>query len=249
MKTSELVRIRTLVFLLCSMAFASACGDTGASGDTGAEITGEAAAKAVEGLWAYTTLIPGGEAPLEITGFIFFRDGLFSQQSIFDGEPFETQVAMAHAGTIEPTPRGVHLVAEQTVAIAPEQDEPLSFRENTEHDLTVTRSGDELTLVFGSGTVQTFARLGDGKGEVHTLENGLLALVDGYLLLVNATADGVASGYGTFEKQGNVYDVSIVRWAGTDGSEVDYRQDGRIQVTFDGERVTLPDGQSFAVSR
>lgn len=254
MKTSALVRIRTVLFLLCAAALASACGDTTAgdatAGDTTAgKITGEAAINAVEGLWAYDTLSSPGEAPRELTGFIFFRDGLFSQQSIFGGEPFEAQMAMAHAGTSGPTPDGVHLVAEQTVAIVPERDAPLSFRRNTEHELTVTRSGDEMTLVFGSGTVQTFDRLGDGEGEVHPLEHGLLALVDGYLLLVNATADGVTSGYGMFEKQGEVYDVSIVRWAETDGSEVIYQQGGQIQVTFDGDRVTLPDGQSFVVAR
>lgn len=256
MKTPAIVRIRHILFLLCATAFLSACGDRTA-GDTSAadkpaeRLTGEAAADAVEGLWAYETLSSPGEEARELTGFIFFRDGHFSQQSIFDGEPFEAQMAMAHAGTSEPTPDGVHLVAEQTVAILPGQDEPLSFRQDTQHDLAVTRSGDEMTLVFsnGTGTVQTFDRLGEGEGEVHPLAHGLLAFVDGYLLLVNATADGVTSGYGTFEKQGDVYDVSIVRWAETDGTGVSYRRDGRIQVTFDGERVTLPDGQSFAVAR
>lgn len=264
MKTSALVRIRHILFLLCATAFVSACGDT-TTGDTAAadttaadkaaanktagELTGEAAADAVEGLWAYDTLSSPGEEPRELTGFIFFRDGMFSQQSIFDAEPFEAQMAMAHAGTSGPTPDGIHLVAEQTVAIFPERDEPLSFRQDTEHELSVTRSDDEMTLVFGSGTVQTFDRLGDGEGEIYPLQHGLLALVDGYLLLVNATADGVTSGYGTFEKQGDVYDVSIIRWAETDGTDVSYRRDGQIQVTFDGERVTLPDGQSFVVAR
>ena len=270
------MRIRTILLLLCATALVSACGDSttgetttgettaadtapvdataadATAADTIAEkLTGEAAADAVEGLWAYDTLTSPGEEPRELTGFIFFRDGLFSQQSIFDGEPFEEQMAMAHAGTSAPTPDGIHLVAEQTVAVFPERDEPLSFRQDTQHDLVVTRSGDEMKLVFsnGTGTVQTFDRLGDGEGEVYPLEHGLLALVDGYLLLVNATADGVTSGYGTFEKQGDVYDVSIVRWAETDGAEVSYRRDGQIQVTFDGERVTMPDGQSFAVTR
>lgn len=243
MRISALVRIRNVLFLLCAAAFACACGDT-----TAGEVTGEAAVEAVEGLWAYDTLTSPGEEPRKLTGFIFFRDGRFSQQSIFDGEPFEAQMAMAHAGTIEPTPDGLHLVAEQTVSVFPERDEPLSFRRNTEHELSVSRSENEMTIVFGSGTVQTFDRLGGGEGELYPLQHGLLALVDGYLLLVSATAEGVTSGYGTFEKLGDVYDVGIVRWAETDGSGVSYRRDGHVRVTFDGERVTLPDGQSFAVA-
>jgi hypothetical protein len=215
--------------------------------DRNGQLTGEAAVQAVEGLWAYDTLTsPGGE-PRELTGFIFFGDGLFAQQSIFDEEPFEAQMAMAHAGTCDATPQGVHLVAEQTVSIFPEKEEPLSFRRDTQHDLAVSRSGDRMTLVFGSGTVQTFERIGDGAGEIHRLQHGLLALVDGYLLLVDATEKGVTSGYGTFEKNGDAYDVAIVRWAETDGSRVSYRRDGTLRITFDGDRVRLPDGRSFAV--
>jgi hypothetical protein len=219
------------------------------AGDEAAtEVTGQAAAEAVEGLWAYDMLTSPGAEPRELTGFIFFRDGLFSQQSIFDGEPFEGQMAMAHAGTYEPAPDGVHLVAEQTVSISPEEEEPLSFRRNTEHQVSVRPAGEELTLVFGSGTVQTFDRIGSGSGELHTLQHGLLALVDGYLLLVDATEDGVTSGYGRFGKNGNEYDVSIIRWSETDGTAVSYRRDGHIRITFDGTRVTLPDGRSLAVA-
>lgn len=221
----------------------AACADEGAAG----KVTGRAAAEAVDGLWAYDTLTSPGAEPRELTGFIFFKDGLFAQQSIFDGEPFAEQMAMAHAGTCEPTEEGVHLVAEQTVSVLPAEDEPLSFRRNTEHDLTVRRSGDELTLVFGSGTVQTFDRIGEGSGEVHPLRDGLLAFADDHLLLVHATEEGVTSGYGTFDRNGDEYDVSIIRWAETDGSGVAYRRDGNIRVTFDGERVSLPDGRSLAV--
>jgi hypothetical protein len=231
---------------LCLLLFACA-GLRPAAGMAETE-PGRSAAEAVEGLWRYTTLTPPDGEELDLTGLFLFKDGLFAQQSIFDAEPFENQVAMAHAGTYEAAPNGVHLVAEQTISISPEKEPALSSRGKTEHDLSVSRSGDEMTLVFGSGTVQEFKRVGDGVGRVYPLEHGLLAFVDGYFFLVSGEEDEVTAGYGTFEQHGDTYDVRIVRWSETDGTEISYRKDEVMKATFDGNVLALPDGRSFRIS-
>jgi hypothetical protein len=205
-------------------------------------------AESAEGLWKYTTLARPGGAELQLTGLFLIKEGWFAQQSIFDAEPFEEQVAMAHAGTYEASPKGIDLVAEQTVTVSPKGDPPLSSRGRTEHELSVTRSGDKLTLVFGSGTVQEFERVGDGSGKIYSLADGLLAFVSGYFFLVEADQDSVTSGYGTFEKNGNSYDLRIIRWAETEGEDLTYRRDGSLEATFDGKVLVLPDGQSFRVA-
>src|SRR5687767_13685625 len=92
------------------------------------------AVQAAEGLWAYTSLQAGGSGKMmPLTGVILYKAGLFAQQSIFDGQPFETQGAMAHAGPFGAGPKGVHMVAEQTISIAPGKDPSLTFRQNTQH--------------------------------------------------------------------------------------------------------------------
>ncbi|MEJ1962133.1 MAG: hypothetical protein WDO56_11565 [Gammaproteobacteria bacterium] len=131
-------------------------------------VAGEATAAAVEqqvsGLWYYTTLTTdSGEKPL--TGVFLFKDGIFIQQAIFDGENFNTSRAMAHAGPYQAFDTHVHLVAEQTISTAPDREAPLSFRSNTEHDVTVARDGDRLRLQFnmGTGIIQDFKYVGRPK--------------------------------------------------------------------------------------
>jgi hypothetical protein len=207
----------------------------------------DTASEAAEGLWAYTGLTPRGQEEFSLTGMFVFKDGKFIQQSINDGEPFEAQGAMAHAGTYRHTPDGIQMVAEQTISVSPENTPPFSERGKTEHELAVARSGDELTLTFGSGTVQTFKRLGDGVGEIYALEDGMLAFVDGRFLLVAAQDDGVVTGCGAFERQGESYTLEVSRWAEAKGSKVSYRRDEKVKATFDGKRLTLSDGASFQV--
>lgn len=233
---------------LASCLLLAALAATRAAGEPAAAAAAYSGATAVEGLWSYTTLTPPGGEQLDLTGLFLFKDGLFAQQSIFDGEPFEQQMAMAHAGTYEAAPDGVHLVAEETISIAPGEDPPLSSRGITEHELSVTRSGDELTLVFGSGTVQKFERVGEGAGTVYPLADGIVAFVDGYFLLVSGVPERVTSGYGTFEQDGKDYDLRIIRWAETNGPEVSYRRSGTLQATFDGRVFTLADGRSFQIT-
>lgn len=201
----------------------------------------------VEGLWSYTGLTTSDGQDLPLTGIFLFKDGVFVQQAVFDGEPFAEQGAMAHAGPYQAQTGAVHLVAEPTIGIAPQQEATLSFRERTEHDVSVSRSGKELTLVFGSGTVQEFEYLGPGAGTIHALEDGTLAFADDYFILVQGNDDGAVTGYGRFEKEGDELQLDVIRWSETDGSGARNRKDTVLQATFDGEALILPDGRRFNV--
>ena len=206
------------------------------------------AVKSVEGLWAYTTLQPGGKGKsMPLHGVILFKDGVFAQQSIFDGDPFATQGAMAHAGPYGSGPMGVHMVAEQTISVAPDKSEPLHFRKDTQHDIAVDRSGDTMKIVFDSGTVQEFKRLGPGQGQIHRLDKGVFALVDGHFVLVQGDAQGIVSGYGTYKNSGTSYDLNVERWSESTASKALNKRDFTAKVKFDGKTLTLADGRSFSV--
>lgn len=210
----------------------------------------QSTAEQVDGLWFYTGLTRSDGTEMPLTGVFLFKDGMFMQQSIFNGSPFEDQDSMAHAGPVTPNDGWVHLVAEQTISTSPQQDTPYSFRPDTEHELAVTRNGDELTLVFGRGTstVQTFERVGPGEGELYSLEDGTLALVDGHFVLVQGNESSSVTGYGTYEKDGEALTLTVIRWTEADAAGATNRQDVVVQATFDGEQLKLEDGRSFDVT-
>ena len=204
--------------------------------------------KAAEGLWTYTLLqLRGNGATLPLTGVILFKDGMFMQQSVFDGEPFDAQGAMAHSGPFGPGPRGIHMVGEQTISTAPTKDMKLNFRRDSQHDISVDRTGDAMTIVFGSGTVQKFRRIGPAKGDIYKLENGSLAFVDGHFVLVSGDAQSVVTGFGTFRRKGTAYDLDVTRWSEATPTTTLNRKDGTIKASFDGKALTLADGRSFRV--
>ena len=207
------------------------------------------AVKAAEGLWAYTALIAGsakGES-MPLSGVILFKDGMFAQQSIFNSEPFDKAGAMAHAGPFGAGPNGVHMTAEQTISIAPGKEKPLNFRHDTQHDISVDRSGDEMTIVFSTGTVQKFKRIGPANGRIHRLDKGVLALVDGHFVLVEGDEGGVVTGYGTYQQSGTSYDLNVARWAESTPTRAVNKRDFVQKATFDGKQLTLADGRSFKV--
>lgn len=206
------------------------------------------AVKAAEGLWTYTSLQAGGTGQsMPLTGVILYKDGLFAQQSIFDGEPFEAQGAMAHAGPFGAGPKGIHMTAEQTISIAPGKDPALKFRRDTQHDITVDRAGDTMTIVFGSGTVQKFKRIGPARGDIYKLQNGVLALVDDHFVLVAGDDRAVVTGYGKFQRKGTAYDLQLIRWSEATPAKATNRREGSLKATFDGKTFALADGRAFQV--
>lgn len=204
--------------------------------------------QAAEGLWAYTSLQAGGTGKnMPLTGVILYKDGWFAQQSIFDGQPFEAQGAMAHAGPYKAGPKGLHMVAEQTISTAPGEAPALQFRRDTQHDISVDRDGETLTIVFGSGTVQKFKRIGSARGDIYKLQDGLLALVDEHFVLVSGDEQGVVTGYGKFKRTGNAYELDVIRWAEATAAKAVNRRDVTLKATFDGKTFALADGRSFQV--
>jgi hypothetical protein len=205
------------------------------------------ALEAVEGLWAYTSLQSPGGPEQALTGVILFKDGMFAQHSIFDAAPLEKQVAMAHAGPYRAGPSGVRLVAQQTIRVTPDAEQPLSFRRDTQHDLSVERAGDAMTVVFGTGTIQKFRRIGPANGTIHSLENGMLAWIDGHFVLVEGTEQGIVTGFGTYERAGSSYDLQVTQWAEASGAKVSYARNRSMKATFDGRTLTLAGGKRFKV--
>lgn len=204
----------------------------------------------VEGLWFYTGLTTSGGDELPLTGVFLFKDGVFVQHAVFNGDPVEEQGSMAHTGPYSAEATHVHLVAEQTISTAPLEETPLRSQGLTEHDVTVSRTGNDLTLVFsmGTGTVQDFSYVGPGTGEVYSLSKGALAFVDGHFILVDGDETGLVAGYGTFEKDGESMSLNVIRWSESDGSVSSNLGDTSLQATFDGKALTLEDGRSFAVT-
>lgn len=184
---------------------------------------------------------------MPLTGIFLFKDGVFLQQAVFDGEPFDDQMSMAHAGPYSLQADGVHLIAEETISLGPTQPEPLSFRASTEHDVTVARDGQNLTLTFGSGTVQEFAWVGPGRGDVYELQHGSFALVDDHFVLVHGTGSEVVTGYGRVERQGETLKMDVTLWSESDGESVTNLRDTAMTARFDGAALTLGDGRSFTV--
>jgi hypothetical protein len=206
--------------------------------------------QAVEGLWAYTDLVTRDGQSLPLTGVILFKDGTFVQQSIFNGEPFEAQGAMAHAGPYWPGGAGLRMTSDPTLSLDPGSETPLTSVGVLEHDISVRRDGGELVIQFGGGTstVQSFRRLGDAAdAALYPLEDGVFALVDGHFILVSGDAQHAVTGYGTYERDGDALTLAITRWAESDGEQVTNRRDTTLAATFDGATLALPGGQRLAV--
>jgi hypothetical protein len=198
----------------------------------------------VKGLWAYTGLTSSSGVSMPLTGIFLFADDTFVQQAVFNGEPYYKQSAMAHSGPYRVGEDAVHLVAEQTLSISPANDSPLSSAGETRHELDVTRDGDGLMLVFGSGTVQTFKRLADADDTtVVSLKDGTLAMTDEHLLLVSGNGDYAVTGYGTYRRDGERYFVDVIRWTESDGADTVSARDAVISLHFDGETLRLPNGR------
>jgi len=208
------------------------------------------AVKAAEGLWEYTGLVTRDGESLPLTGLFLISGGMFLQQSIFDGEPFDAMGSMAHVGPYVAGGAGLRLTSLQTLSMAPGTASSLSSAGSVEHDLAVTRDGNALTLVFGGGTstVQTFERLGDAADTaLFRFANGALAFADGYFILVTGDEASAVSGYGHYERSGDVLTLQAIRWAASDGEDVINLRDAIVTTRFTGDVLALPGGRRFLV--
>ncbi len=203
--------------------------------------------KAVQGYWAYDGLVTTQGQSLPIDGVFLFEGGVFLQQAVM-GDPADPAAeAMAHAGLYTATDKGVDLKAQQTISISDGTETPLSFRANTDHQLTVTRSDNNLRLVFGSGTVQTFTRIASGPAKIYTFDNGRLAFIDNRFILVLGDSTEAVSGYGTFTRSGDKLTLNAERWASATGTDADIAANKQIVADFDGNTLIIAPHRSFRI--
>jgi hypothetical protein len=206
--------------------------------------------QAVEGLWAYTDLVTRDGQSLPLTGIFLFKDGTFLQQSIFNGEPFEAQGAMAHTGPYWPGGAGLRMTSEPTLSLDPAGETPLNSIGVLEHDIAVRRDGDSLAIQFGGGTstLQTFRRLGDAAdATIYPLADGALAFANGHFILVSGNTESAVTGYGTYRRDGEALSLGIIRWSESDGADVRNYRDVTVNASFDGDTLTLPGGKRLSV--
>jgi hypothetical protein len=199
-----------------------------------------------EGLWAYETLARGGGQTVPTAGLFVFHDGRFVQQSVNVGEPYHRQLAQAHAGTYQLESGKLRLVAEVGVVIDPTSASPIESRNGSVHQVTVARAGDRLHLTFGTGTVQTFKRLGPGRGEQVRLDRGALALVDGRFVLVAEGQNRATSGSGSFERQGESLRLHAERWVSIRSGAPAYARNRVIEARLTASTLTV-DGEEWPV--
>lgn len=200
----------------------------------------------IDGLWAYETIARGGAQPVPIAGLIVFRDGWFVQQSINTGEPFERQLAQAHAGTYQLGAGTLRMQAEVGVVVDPTSPKPIDWRDGSVHEVTVGQTGDRLNLRFSTGTVQTFKRLGTGRGELIQLDRGALAIVDGQFILAVEGQDRATSGSGSFERQGGVLRLRAQRWLSVRSGQPTYARDRTVEAQLTSLTLTV-EGEEWRV--
>jgi hypothetical protein len=211
-------------------------GPAGPSSSTTAQAEQDAA-----GLWAYESLGREGSAFSELRGLFIFSSGWFVQQSLNEGAPFERQVAQAHSGPYRAEDDKFYMTARVGVVVSPDRDPAVQSRKDSEHVVTVKRAGEKMDLVFGSGTIQKFHRVGPGRGKVYPLERGGLALVDGHFILVAEVGQASRAGSGGYEQRGNVLRLTADRWFSAQGGKATYAR-GAMEASFDGKALSLPDG-------
>jgi hypothetical protein len=203
-----------------------------------------------EGLWEYTSLISSQGESLPLTGIFLIKDGIFLQQSIFNGDVFSKQGSMAHVGTCWAGGAGLRLTSNQTLSMSPVDNKRLISMGTMDHDLKVTRDGDDLTLVFGAGTstIQTLKKINDASDtQIYPFADGSLALVNDYFILVTGNAEGAVTGYGKYTQAGTALTLNVIRWAQSNGETTVNSKGGILKASFDGTMFSLPDGKSFTL--
>ncbi len=209
------------------------------AGDAPAQSERRADALGASGLWAYETLKPAKGEATRLNGFFLFQDGVFLQEALNEGEPFDQQLVQAHAGSYT-VDDAVRLVAEVQLAFRPGRTPPVTSSPGRTHQIKPSRDGERLTLTFGSGTVQTFRRVGPGAGKIVLLDRGALALVDGHFLIVAEAGARRVVGAGRAESRGTALQLQADRWVTSNGETVRYQRNVRVDATLEGGELRLP---------
>lgn len=203
----------------------------------------------LEGLWRYRSIARQGAAEVPIDGLFLFRDNRFVQQSLNEGEPFERQLAQAHAGSYRMEEGKLRLVSEVGLVVDPTRHPPLDDRGATAHEAVTRRSGSVLTLTFATGTVQKLERVGPGQGTIVPFDRGALALVDGHFLLAAQTADRAVAASGSFERRDGRLRLEAKRWFSIESGNPTYRRNQVVEALLGDNALTFPDGLRLPFSR
>lgn len=203
----------------------------------------------IDGLWSYETLQIGEESPVPLTGLFLFQNGRFLQQTINDGGIFVNQLGMGHSGTYEWHQGFIRLLAKVGLMIEPTRDPVLESRSNSLHHIIPDLSGERLTLSFDMGVIQKLTRVakGDRSTKIIDLDEGGLGLADDrFILVAERSGEGVA-GSGHFTRSGNELRFKADRWFTFKGSRTHYQRDEIVIASFDGRKLSLPQGMTFRV--
>ena len=205
--------------------------------------------QSIEGLWAYESISRAGGQNAQIAGLFCFRAGRFVQQSVNVGEPYERQLAQAHAGRYRFAGGKLRLLASEGLVVDPTKDPPIDSRDATEHEVAPRQSGDRLVLTFDTGTVQTFTRVGPARGDIILLDRGALALVDRRFVLVAEGPDHATSGSGSFERHGQRLRLHAERWLSIRTGRPRYSRDRIIDARLTSSMLTIPGEPAWPVIR
>jgi hypothetical protein len=211
-------------------------------------LQGAAQDPSVGGLWSYETLMAARGPISLLSGYFLFKDGYFLQEALSDGEPFDQQLVQGHAGTYTEGAT-MKLVAEVQLAVTPTRKPAVSSSPGRAHQITPTLKGDHLTLTFGSGTVQTFRRVGPGEGDVFLLEHGALALVDARFLIVFEGGGRQIVGAGRAERRGSQLDLVADRWMTARDGEARYHRHVKIDAVLERGELRIPGEAPVRVRR
>lgn len=203
-----------------------------------------------EGYWVYTDLITKDGKPMPLTGSFLLDRGRFVQMAVFKGDPQTSQEGMAHSGSYEFSNGKILLNATQTIAFDPASATPINFQGATKHVLNFARTGDKMTLTFGSGTVQKFQHISDGETRILKTPDGQFALIGHNFILVDGDESNAVAVRGhILDQDGSNYTVEIQQFISSDAYAEFYRANFRAQMYFDGQRVKFSDGETFALAR
>ncbi len=238
----KLPKIVAVAAIAASLA-AGGCSAPLSEGEA-SEVTSEPADESheVTGFWRHDELVSSGGDEIPLAGVFLFQDGVFIQQAVMDTPTAKNSEAMAHTGPYTITEKGVQLTAAPTIGISITGENPLSYQASTEHDITAQNTGDNLTLTFGSGTVQTFTRIPmSGKATIYNFGNGRLALSDDRFVLVAGNQNDVVTGYGTYTRSGDDIVFSADRWAESTDKKAEIEVDAAVEGTFDDSTLKIGD--------